>query len=123
MQVRWSPASVEDLEQIFNYIRTDSPRAAQRVVQTIYDRVEALASDPYLGRRGRVEGTRELPLPPLPFIVVYRVLEQAERGRKGWRALPQPVRECALACPVTRPPNNQPPTTNNQPPLPNRVLA
>jgi toxin ParE1/3/4 len=48
------------------------------VAQTIYDRAEALATDPYLGRRGRVEGTRELPLPPLPFIVVYRVLEQAD---------------------------------------------
>ena len=27
---------------------------------------------------GRVEGTRELPVPPLPFIVVYRVLEGAD---------------------------------------------
>ena len=29
---------------------------------------------PYRGRLGRVSGTRELPLPPLPFIVVYRIL-------------------------------------------------
>jgi toxin ParE1/3/4 len=78
MQVRWSPASAEDLEQIFNYIRTDNPAAAQRVAQTIYDRAGALGTDLYLGRRGRVEGTRELPLPPLPFIVVYRVLEQLD---------------------------------------------
>jgi toxin ParE1/3/4 len=48
------------------------------VAQTIYDRAAALETDPYLGRRGRVEGTRELPLPPLPFIIVYRVLEQAD---------------------------------------------
>lgn len=78
MRIRWSPGSAEDLEQIFNYIRTDNARAAQRVTQTIYDRADALAMDPYLGRRGRVEGTRELPLPPLPFIIVYRVLEQAD---------------------------------------------
>jgi len=26
---------------------------------------------------GRVEGTRELPLPPLPFVIVYRVLPEA----------------------------------------------
>jgi len=25
-----------------------------------------------------VEGTREFPLPPLPFIVVYRVVERGE---------------------------------------------
>ena len=77
MQIRWSPAAAEDLEQIFNYIRTDNPRAAEGVTQTIYDRVNGLASGPYLGRRGRVEGTRELPLPPLPFVIVYRVREQA----------------------------------------------
>ncbi len=77
MQIRWSPAAADDLDQIFNYIRTDNPRAAQGVTQTIYDRVNELASGPYLGRRGRVEGTRELPLPPLPFVIVYRVREQA----------------------------------------------
>jgi len=81
MQIRWSPGSAEDLEQIFNCIRTDNARAAQRVTQTIYDRADALATSPYLGRRGRVEGTRELPLPPLPFIIVYRVLEQADTNR------------------------------------------
>jgi toxin ParE1/3/4 len=78
MQIRWSPAAAEDLKQLFNYIRTDNPGAAQRVAQIIYDRAGALGTDPYLGRRGRVEGTRELPLPPLPFIVVYRVIEHVD---------------------------------------------
>jgi len=78
MQIRWSPGSAQDLEQIFDYIRTDNTAAAQRVVQTIYDRAHVLATDPYLGRRGRVDGTRELPMPPLPFIVVYRVLEHVD---------------------------------------------
>jgi toxin ParE1/3/4 len=27
------------------------------------------------GQAGRVEGTRELPLSPLPFVVVYRILK------------------------------------------------
>ncbi len=80
MQIRWSPAAADDLDQIFNYIRTDNPRAAQGVTQTIYDRVNELASSPYLGRRGRVEGTRELPLPPLPFVIVY-AFEKSERSR------------------------------------------
>ena len=73
MEVRWSPAAAEDLEQLFNYIRVDNPTAAHRVVQAIYERAGSLATHPFLGRRGRVEGTRELPLPPLPFIVVYRI--------------------------------------------------
>jgi toxin ParE1/3/4 len=33
-----------------------------------------LKSFPHNGRTGRVDGTRELPLPPLPFVVVYRIL-------------------------------------------------
>jgi toxin ParE1/3/4 len=36
-----------------------------------------LGKFPYSGRRGRIEGTRELPLAPLPFIGVYIVLEHA----------------------------------------------
>jgi toxin ParE1/3/4 len=76
MQIRWSPAAAEDLGQIFDYILADSRASAQRVAEAIYERAEALGTDPYLGRRGRVEGTRELALPPLPFIVVYRVLER-----------------------------------------------
>ena len=78
MQVRWSPAAAEDLEQLFDYIQTDNPGAAQRVAQTIYDRAGVLGTFPYQGRRGRVEGTLELPLPPLPFIVIYRVLEHSD---------------------------------------------
>ena len=78
MQIRWSPAAAADLEQLFDYIRTDNPGAAQRVAQTIYERAAGLGTYPYQGRRGRVAGTRELPLSPLPFIVVYRVLEHAD---------------------------------------------
>ena len=74
-KIRWSPAAAEDLRQIFHYIRNDNPDAAERVIRTIYRRVTGLASHPYQGRPGRVEGTRELALPPLPFIVVYRTVE------------------------------------------------
>ncbi|MBZ5624303.1 MAG: type II toxin-antitoxin system RelE/ParE family toxin [Acidobacteriia bacterium] len=67
-----------DLEQIVGYIRSDNPVAARRVAQSIYDRASTLADFPRLGRKGRVSGTRELSTTPLPFIVVYRVLEQAD---------------------------------------------
>jgi toxin ParE1/3/4 len=75
MQVRWSPAAAEDFFRIIEYIRQENPPAAQRIARTIYESAGSLKSFPYRGRAGRVEGTRELPLPPLPFVVVYRLVK------------------------------------------------
>ena len=77
MDVRWAPRAADDLEHIARYIQQDDPEAAHRVAQTIYERAEGLQTLPNRGRPGRVEGTRELALPPLPFIIVYRVLPEA----------------------------------------------
>ena len=77
MLIRWSPEAAKDLSRIVEYIRQENPAAAQRIAKTIYERAGALESLPYLGRAGRVEGTRELPLPSLPCLTVYRVLEHA----------------------------------------------
>ena len=77
MQVRWSPAAAEDLSRIFDYIRQQNSSAAERVVRAIYESAGSLAFFPDRGKVGRVYGTRELLLPSLPFVVVYRVLEHA----------------------------------------------
>jgi toxin ParE1/3/4 len=76
MQVRWPPDAAADLENIVEYIRKENPGAAQGVAQTIYERAGGLAIFPNRGRQGRVHGTRELAVPPLPFIIVYRVVER-----------------------------------------------
>jgi toxin ParE1/3/4 len=55
----------------------ENPSAARRIAETINERANALARSPYVGRLGRVEGTRELALPPLPYLTVYRVMERA----------------------------------------------
>jgi len=73
MQLRWSPAAAEDLLRIIEFIRQENAPAAQRIAKTIYESAGSLKSFPNKGRTGRVEGTRELPLPPLPFVVVYRI--------------------------------------------------
>jgi toxin ParE1/3/4 len=73
MQLRWSPAAFEDLSRIIEYIRQENAPAAQRIAKTVYESTGSLKSCPNKGRKGRVEGTRELPLPPLPFVLVYRI--------------------------------------------------
>ena len=77
MQIRWSPDAYADLLAIGQHIQRDDPEAALRVVNTLYENAVALNTFPNRGRKGRVAGTRELPLPPLPFIIVYRLLAEA----------------------------------------------
>ncbi len=78
MQVRWSPKAVDDLMGIVTYIQEhDSPAAGRRIGRSIYERAEGLQTLPNRGRPGRVQGTREWVLTPLPFIIVYRVLADA----------------------------------------------
>lgn len=77
MELRWSPQAAEDLERIANYIRQDSPEAAQRVALALYEGVGRLREHPYSGRPGREEGTRELVYPGLPYLAVYEVHGEA----------------------------------------------
>ena len=42
-------------------------------LRKLYEKIRGLKASPYIGRRGRIEGTRELLFPPLPYIAVYRI--------------------------------------------------
>ncbi len=75
MEVRWSPEAAADFTAIVRYIRQDNPSAALRVARAIYNAVAQLNTFPNRGRSGKIDGTRELPLTSLPFVVVYRVRE------------------------------------------------
>ena len=77
MQLRWSPAAADDLERIVTHIRQDSPEAAQRVASMLDGGVGRRGDHPHSGRPGRVDGTRELVYPSLPFVAVYRVTPEA----------------------------------------------
>ena len=73
MRVRWTPAAADDLEAIWEYLARNLPAFAQSTIQEIYQAILALRTNPNRGRAGREAGTRELVLPRLPYIVVYRV--------------------------------------------------
>jgi len=77
MTVRWSPEAAADFASIVEYIRKENPSAAERVARKIYADVAALASFPNQGRPGKTKGTRELVFSPLPYVVVYRVKDEA----------------------------------------------
>ena len=76
MEVRWADAAAADLENIANYLFENTPARAAELVREIYNAPAALRAFPYQGRVGRKEGTRELVLSPLPYIVVYQVTSE-----------------------------------------------
>ena len=73
MQIRWLEDAVLDLQELYQYIFYDSPQAAKRVTKRIQQAINILAEQPYIGRAGRVHGTRELIISGTPYIVPYRV--------------------------------------------------
>ena len=73
MRIRWLDEAISDLIEIRDYITNDKPRAAQSVASRIRKTVDLLKDQPGIGRPGRVEGTKELIIPGLPYIIPYRV--------------------------------------------------
>jgi addiction module RelE/StbE family toxin len=76
MRVRWTTDAADDLERISDYIAKSRPESARRVAQSVVERIGTLEMFPHLGRSGRVQGTREIVFPPLPFVAVYEVREE-----------------------------------------------
>lgn len=89
IELRWTDAATADLEQIADYLFEKTPQHAARIVRAIYDAPAELRKFPGLGRPGRVNGTRELVLTALPYIIIYvhagntvhlaRILHAAQR--------------------------------------------
>lgn len=78
MRLVWAPQARQDLRHAYDYIARDDPAAAQAVIDRIVSLVEThLPATPNIGRRGRIEGTRELIVAGTPFIVPYRVKDEA----------------------------------------------
>jgi addiction module RelE/StbE family toxin len=66
MRVRYTRQAKADLEDIFTYVARDNPAAARRVITAIRRDVVLLTDNPGIGRRGRIDGTRELVISRLP---------------------------------------------------------
>ena len=76
MRIRWTPAAAADLEQISDYLQDRHPNYRQSTMRKLYDTVRSLRQSPDRGRPGREDGTRELFVVPLPYVVAYRADQQ-----------------------------------------------
>lgn len=75
MKLRYTTRAKADLGEIFDYVAQDNPRAAARIIAKIRNNLTSLATNPSLGRPGRVDGTRELVIAHFPYVAAYRLLE------------------------------------------------
>ena len=90
MRLRWTPGAVSDLGEIFRYLHERNPAAAQRLVRVIGLATDRLPRAPFVGRIGRVPGTRELVIQGTPFVLGYRVTDSdlqilcVRHGAREW---------------------------------------
>lgn len=73
MLLRWTDEAAADLERITGYLFEHTPERASRLVRALYEAPATLLTFPNRGRPGKKEGTRELVMSPLPYIVVYAI--------------------------------------------------
>ncbi|MEL0590609.1 MAG: type II toxin-antitoxin system RelE/ParE family toxin [Planktothrix rubescens PR222] len=76
MKIKWLRRALRNLEILYTYISSDDADAARQTIVRIQDAVNQLAQYPFMGRYGRVEGTRELVIANTPYLVIYRVKEE-----------------------------------------------
>jgi toxin ParE1/3/4 len=77
VNVRWTRLALVGLDSAYEYIASDDPAAALRLIERIEEAVAMLRRHPEAGRAGRIGGTRELVVSGTPFIVPYRLRRDA----------------------------------------------
>ena len=90
MRIRWTPAAAADLQQISDYLREHYPHYRQATLRKLFDTIRNIRDAPHLGKPGRVEGTREILFPPMPYVAVYRVREQSIEVLRIWHTAQNP---------------------------------
>jgi toxin ParE1/3/4 len=100
MELRWTQEAAADLERITDYLFEHTPDHAERLVRALYEAPATLLMFPNRGRLGKKEGTRELVMSPLPYIVVSLCAEHD-------LCRPHPARSAAVAVTGRRAPRVQ----------------
>lgn len=75
LPVRWTPEATSDAIEIWEYIATDNPRAADRMVDRFGEVLSRLGETPYRGRAYPQLGTGVRGLPVGRYIVFYRLVD------------------------------------------------
>jgi len=91
VKLLWTRVALRHLSEAREYIEVDNPAAAARQIDIIEMSPNRLKAFPMLGRMGMRSGTREFPVPGTPYILVYRVTDDAVQilavlhGARNWK--------------------------------------
>ena len=72
MNLIWTPSARLDLREIISFVTERNVSAADRLGGLIERGAESLAAHPFIGRPGRIPGTREFVVHP-NYILIYEV--------------------------------------------------
>lgn len=98
MQIVWLNTALRNLDEIADYIAQDNPTAASQVVRLqavrlVVEQINQLASQPAMGRPGRVVGTRELVISNTHYIVPYRMKNNQVEILRAFHTSQQPPKK------------------------------
>ncbi len=74
----WTKRAINNLDSVLGRIADDDAATAERIAKVIHAAANRLDDYPQMGRPGLVEGTRELVLPNLPYVLVFRLKMRVE---------------------------------------------
>lgn len=75
LEARWEHAARDQLDTIIQYIRDHNRPAAEAMERAFQASVERLCHMPFIGRPGRVKGSREWIVHP-NYLLIYRVSDE-----------------------------------------------
>jgi toxin ParE1/3/4 len=59
-EIRWTEESAQWLQDIYEYISADNPKAAEKVISTIYEKVQVLREYSEIGHKYQTASGREV---------------------------------------------------------------
>jgi len=74
MKITLTPTANRDIKSIYDYIVENSTvTTAKKVLSSIENTIDKLEEFSQLGKVGRIKNTRELIVPRLPFVILYKI--------------------------------------------------
>lgn len=78
MRLRYTPHVRGQLENIARYIAERDPTASVRVGVQIHRTALLLTEFPLLGYESELDGVREIVVPRIPYVLLYRIAKNKE---------------------------------------------